>query len=84
MLSAQVRIREDGSVPLPQALLEAVRLKPHDEVVVFEEEGHLVMMTREQLSEDFLRLLQQSLEGIDIEVALRELGEGRKDDPQRD
>ncbi|MCS6859106.1 MAG: AbrB/MazE/SpoVT family DNA-binding domain-containing protein [Abditibacteriales bacterium] len=78
MLSAQVRIREDGSVPLPQALLDAVRLKPHDEVVVFEEEGHLVMMTREQLADEIVRLLEP-LKDADWEQIERE----REDDPQR-
>ncbi|MCS6859110.1 MAG: AbrB/MazE/SpoVT family DNA-binding domain-containing protein [Abditibacteriales bacterium] len=83
MLSAQVRIREDGSVPLPQALLEAVRLKPHDEVIVFEEEGHLVMMTREQLADEIVRLLEEGFKNANINALLEQLEKEREDDPQR-
>jgi bifunctional DNA-binding transcriptional regulator/antitoxin component of YhaV-PrlF toxin-antitoxin module len=83
MISAQVRVREDGSIPMPKELLNEVKLKPNDEVVAFEEKGHLVIATREQLAEEFVRLLQGSMGDTDINEALRELEEGRRDDPQR-
>jgi len=73
-----VRIREDGSVPIPKELLEAVRWKPEDEVLVFEEDGHLVIMTRQQLADEIVKLLQV-LKDADWEWLERE----REDDPQR-
>jgi len=73
-----VRIREDGSVPIPKELLEAVRWKPEDEVLVFEEDGHLVIMTRQQLADEIVKLLQ-ALKDADWEWLERE----REDDPQR-
>ncbi|MFN4179134.1 MAG: AbrB/MazE/SpoVT family DNA-binding domain-containing protein [Armatimonadota bacterium] len=53
-----VHIREDGSVPIPKELLELVGWKPKDEVLVFEEDGHLVIMTRQQLANEIVKLLQ--------------------------
>jgi bifunctional DNA-binding transcriptional regulator/antitoxin component of YhaV-PrlF toxin-antitoxin module len=53
-----VNIRDDGSVPIPKELLELVGWKPKDEVLVFEEDGRLVIMTRQQLADEIVKLLQ--------------------------
>ncbi|MCX7966859.1 MAG: AbrB/MazE/SpoVT family DNA-binding domain-containing protein [Armatimonadetes bacterium] len=73
-----VRIREDGSVPIPKELLEIVQWQPNDEVLVFEEDGHLVIMTRQQLADEIVKLLQV-LKDADWDWLERE----REDDPQR-
>ncbi len=73
-----VRIREDGSVPIPKELLEVVQWQPNDEVLVFEEDGHLVIMTRQQLADEIVKLLQV-LKDADWDWLERE----REDDPQR-
>lgn len=73
-----VRIREDGSIQIPQELLEIVQWKPEDEVLVFEEDGHLVIMTRQQLADEIVKLLQV-LKDADWDW----LEEGRKDEPER-
>ncbi|MCS7191801.1 MAG: AbrB/MazE/SpoVT family DNA-binding domain-containing protein [Armatimonadetes bacterium] len=73
-----VQIREDGSVPIPKELLELVQWQPNDEVLVFEEDGHLVIMTRQQLADEIVKLLQV-LKDADWDWLERE----REDDPQR-
>ncbi len=73
-----VRIREDGSVPIPKELLEVVQWQPNDEVLVFEEDGHLIIMTRQQLADEIVKLLQV-LKDADWDWLERE----REDDPQR-
>lgn len=78
MKSAQVKIREDGSIPIPKELLEGVKMKPNDEVIVFEQDGHLVVMTREQLADEIVRLLEP-IKDADWEQIEKE----REDDPQR-
>ncbi|MFN4179132.1 MAG: AbrB/MazE/SpoVT family DNA-binding domain-containing protein [Armatimonadota bacterium] len=78
-----VHIREDGSVPIPKELLELVGWKPKDEVLVFEEDGHLVIMTRQQLANEIVKLLQAAFKGVEPEELMRELEEGRKDEPKR-
>jgi len=78
-----VRIREDGSVPIPKELLEAVRWKPEDEVLVFEEDGHLVIMTRRQLAEEIVKSLQSAFKDTDPQELLRDLERERENDPKR-
>ncbi|GEM_PF-988149 len=78
-----VFIREDGSVPIPKELLELVQWQPNDEVLVFEEDGHLVIMTRQQLADEIVKLLQAVFKDADPEELLRELEREREDDPQR-
>ena len=44
-------IREDGSLMLPDDLLECAGLKPGDEVIIAIEDGHLIVQTDKQLSD---------------------------------
>ncbi len=44
-------IGEDGSVALPDNLLECAGLKPGDEVIIAIENGHLIIQTDKQLSD---------------------------------
>lgn len=74
-----VRIRKDGSIPVPKELLEAVQWQPDDEVLVFAEEGHIVAMTRQQLADSIVKLLQE-LKDADWDWLERER---EKDDPKR-
>lgn len=78
-----VRIREDGSVLIPKELLEIVQWQPNDEVLVLEEDGHLVILTRQQLADEIVKLLQEVFKNTDPEELQRELEREREDDPQR-
>lgn len=78
-----VRLREDGSIPVPKELLEAVQWQPEDEVLVFVEGGHLVIMTHQQLADSIVKLLQEAFKDADVDELWRELERGREDDPER-
>jgi len=78
-----VRISKDGSIPVPKELLEAVQWQPDDEVLVFAEEGHIVAMTRQQLADLIVKLLQEAFKGANVDELLRELERGREDEPER-
>ncbi len=78
-----VRIRKDGSIPVPKELLEVVQWQPDDEVLVFAEKGRLVVMTRQQLADLIAKLLQEALKGANVDELLRELERGREDEPER-
>ena len=49
-------IAEDGSVMLPDHLLECAGLKPGDEVIIATEDGHLVIQTDKQLSDQIKQM----------------------------
>ena len=74
-----VRIGKDGSIPVPKELLKAVQWQPDDEVLVFAEEGHIVVMTRQQLADSIVKLLQ-GLKDADWDWLEKER---EKDDPKR-
>lgn len=70
-------------MPIPKELLELVGWKPKDESLVFEEDGHLVIMTRQQLADEIVKFLQASFKDAEPEKLMRELEGRRKDDPKR-
>ncbi len=70
-------------MPIPKDLLELVGWKPKDKVLVFEEDGHLVIMTRQQLADEIVKFLQASFKDAEPEELMQELEEGRKDDLKR-
>ena len=59
-------IGEDGSVMLPDHLLECAGLKPGDEVIVAIEDGHLIIQTDKQLSDQIKRMFSHVPPGVSL------------------
>ena len=81
--SAYVRtvIGEDGSVMLPDHLLECTGLKPGDEVIIATEDGHLIIQTDEQLSDQIKLMFSHVPSGVSL---ADELIEERRAEFQRE
>ena len=59
-------IGEDGSVMLPDHLLECTGLKPGDEVIIATEDGHLVIQTDKQLSDQIKQMFSHVPPGVNL------------------
>ena len=59
-------IGEDGSVMLPDHLLECAGLKPGDEVIVATEDGRLIIQTGKQLSDQIRRVFSHIPPGVSL------------------
>ena len=59
-------IGEDGSVMLPDHLLECAGLKPGDEVIVATEDGRLIIQTGKQLSDQIRRMFSHIPPGVSL------------------
>jgi len=62
--SVQVRLRDDGSIPVPKELLEQVNLQPQVFVMVSVEDGQLLVQRSEDPFDKVVRLLKVGLEGV--------------------
>ena len=74
-------IREDGSLMLPDDLLECAGLKPGDEVIIAIEDGHLIIQTDKQLSDQIKQMFSHVPSGVSH---VDELIEERRAEFQRD
>ena len=63
---ARTIIAEDGSVTLPDHLLECAGLKPGDEVIIAIEDGHLIVQTDKQLSDQIKRMFSHVPPGVSL------------------
>ena len=63
---ARTTIGEDGSVMLPDDLLECTGLKPGDEVIVATEDGRLIIQTGKQLSDQIRRMFSHIPPGVSL------------------
>ena len=81
--SAHVRtiIGEDGSILLPDNLLECTGLKPGDEVIIAIEDGHLIIQTDKQLSDQIKQMFSHVPSGVSL---VDELIEERRAEFQRE
>ena len=59
-------IREDGSLMLPDDLLECAGLKPGDEVIIAIEDGHLIVQTDKQLSDQIKKMFSHVPPGVSL------------------
>ena len=63
---ARTIIGEDGSLMLPDDLLECAGLKPGDEVIIAIEDGHLIVQTDKQLSDQIKRMFSHVPPGVSL------------------
>ena len=59
-------IGEDGSVLLPDNLLECTGLNPGDEVIIAIEDGHLIIQTDKQLSDQIKLMFSHIPTGVSL------------------
>ncbi len=61
-----VRVGPEGRVVIPAELRQQLGIKPRDVLVFLEEEGHLVLMTRQQLKESLWALFKDVPEDVSM------------------
>ena len=74
-------IGEDGSVVLPDCLLECAGLKPGDEVIIAIEDGHLIIQTDKQLSDQIKLMLSHVPSGVSLADELIKERRARSGEP---